>query len=319
MKLHALYILAILIACTSCTSNQEKNPTADTNYLSAWNDTDTKKRILNFVKEVTDPNSLSFVAPEDRIATFDLDGTTTIEKPDYVEVAFAKYYSKKRVAEDSTLATQEPYQAVLTNNETYLKDSVASLLTVPFDGMTQKKYNKELTEFLATKHPKFAVDYKYLYYKPMQELIAYLKANEFEVFISSYSLQTTVRYWTTHTFGLENENGIGTLIDLEYATDSNEFTRTDDYILTNAKKAEVIQYQIGKEPILAVGNTSGDLEMLEYSSNSKPNLTMIVNHDDATREYEYFDDDLLKEAKANNWIIISMKNDFKKLFGKPSE
>ena len=122
----------------------------------------------------------------------------------------------------------------ICHDETYLKDSVASLLTVPFDGMTQKEYNNELTEFLATKHPKFNIAYKNLYYQPMQELIAFLKEHEFEVYISSYSLQTTVRYWTTHTFGLENENGIGTLIDLEYASDSNEFTRTDDYILTNA-------------------------------------------------------------------------------------
>jgi phosphoserine phosphatase len=314
MKLPSILLVLFFIFCIGCNSKEQKPAETNTKVLISWNDTTTKEKILSFVKSVTDKNSSSYVVPEDRIATFDLDGTITIEKPDYVEVAFAEYYSKKRAAADSTLSDQQPYKAVLTNDETYLKDSVASLLTVPFDGMTQKAYNNELTEFLATKHPKLNIAYKNLYYKPMQELIAYLEQNEFQVYISSYSLQTTVRYWTTHTFGLENENGIGTIIDLEYEADTNEFTRTDDYILTNAKKAEVIQYQIGKEPILAVGNTSGDIEMLEYSGNNKPNLTMIVNHDDAAREYEYFDDTLLETAKKDNWVIISMKNDFKVIF-----
>jgi phosphoserine phosphatase len=315
MKSPLLLVIVLLFICIGCETKPAKTEKVNTNGLSSWNDTDNKKRILSFVKNVTDKNSSNYVSPEDRIAVFDLDGTTAIEKPDYVEVAFAKYYAHKRVATDSTLSNQEPYKAVLTNDETYLKDSVASLLTVPFVGMTQKNYKKEITEFMATKHPRFDIAYKQLYYKPMRELIAYLQQHEFDVYISSYSLQTYVRFWASNTFGLAPENGIGTIIDLDYASDTNEFTRTKAYILTNALKAEVIVYQTGKKPILAVGNTSGDTEMLEYASNQTPSLAMIVNHDDATRAYEYFDEDVLKTAKANNWEIISMKNDFKVIFG----
>ncbi len=318
MKKPIILSLTILSFLTfSCKQNKKVAPVK--NVLTSWANSDAKNDILKFVASVTDKTSEAYVAPINRIAVFDLDGTVICEKPSYSEVAFSVYHLKRMAENDSTLAEIQPYKAALENDNKYLQDSVDQVLVTPFIGYSQKQYTDSVLSYFKTvKNDSLDITYEKLFYKPMVDLIAYLKQNNFKVYVSSYTQQSFIRSITPHYLGLDKEHSIGSIVDLEFETIENKaaFVRQDNFILKNSLKAEVIEYQIGQAPIFVAGNSGGDIEMLNYANLIQSHMVLIIDHDDGEREFEYHDTDLLKMAKEKNWTIISMKNDFKTLFQK---
>lgn len=155
-----------------------------------------------------------------------------------------------------------------------------------------------------------------MFYQPMLDLISFLKEKEFTVYISSYSQQTFIRSLTTEYLEIDREHSIGPMVDLDavFVDNKIQFVRNDNFALKNKHKAEVIEYQFGKAPILMAGNSGGDMEMFDYANVVNPHKVIVIDHDDADREYEYTKTTLLEKAKKQNWTIVSMKNDFKQIF-----
>ncbi len=310
--------LVLLLGFSSCfvaSSNQLIEPPKKS--LQTWNATENTQGIIDFINKVADEKSGMYVAPEDRIAVFDMDGTVLCEKPGITEVDVSIEFLKRQVKANPELAAQQPYKAVLADDKKYLKDSIVQVLLTPFVGYTQAQYRDSVIHFFnTTKHAKYDLYYKDLFYQPMLELIELLKQKDFTVYISSYSQQTFIRSLTTEYLGIDKEHSIGSVVDLAavFVDDKAQFVRGDNFVLKNKHKAEVIEYQFGKAPILVGGNSSGDMEMFDYANVVKPHKVIVIDHDDEKREYQYTKKALLEKAKKQNWTIVSMKNDFKQIF-----
>lgn len=312
MKNLIISSLILLVVTSSC--NQEPRIVLD-----SWAESDSRSKIVDFVELVINPTSESFVEPKDRIAVFDLDGTILCEKPNYSEVAFSIYHINRMLDIDPSLSNTQPFKAVLESDENYLHngDSLERVLITPFIGYSQKQYTDSVLSFFRTvMHPSMELEYEKLFYKPMIELIDYLKDNKFKVYISSYSQQSFVRSLTKNYLDIDKEQSIGSIVDLEFKPLENKasFIRQDSFLIKNLLKAELIEYQIGQAPILVAGNSNGDIEMLEYANLVSPHMVLIIDHDDSIREFEYRKNELIEKAEEKKWNIVSMKNDFKTIF-----
>lgn len=313
MKISIILSLIVLsLISVSCGHNNKAN-----NTLNSWKDSESKKEIVEFVESVTNESSESYVEPKKRIAVFDLDGTILCEKPSYSEVAFSIHHLKRMMKSNPNLSEMQPFKAVIEEDNKYLHDSVDNVLVTPFIGYSQRQYTDSVLSFFKTvKNPSLGVEYGKLFYKPMIDLIDYLKQNDFKVYVSSYSQQTFVRSLTPHYLDINKENSIGSIVDLEFQTKENKasFVRQKDFLIKNSLKAEIIEYQIGQAPILVAGNSGGDIEMLKYANLIHPHMVIIIDHDDSEREFEYHKAELIETAKEYDWNIVSMKNDFKTIF-----
>lgn len=310
-------LLPIAIFFVSCKQEQNNEIVGNKTVLKSWTESSSKEDILKFVESVTNESSESYIEPKDRIAVFDLDGTIICEKPSYSEVAYSIYHLKRMLRVDPNLSNKQPYKAVAEEDDTYLDDSVDIVLTTPFIGYTQEQYTDSVISFFESEiHPKFKINYKDLFYAPMIELVDFLRENEFKVYISSYSQQSFIRSIALHYLDIDEEYGIGSIVDLEYTPLEKDgaFIRQNSFLIKNSLKAEVMEYQTGKKPIFVVGNSGGDLEILEYVSSTQPHMALIIDHDDEDREFKYRNTELLKKAKENKWNVVSMKNDFQTIF-----
>jgi len=297
--------------------------------LPSWNEGKIKNTIIQFVREVTDPNSKNFVAPANRIATFDNDGTLWLEYPMYTEVVFALDRIKSLAPEHPEWAKEEPYKSIIENNYQHLTlQDIEKAIGVTHSGMSVQQFLDTEKEWLATtKNTHFDRIYTDLIYQPMLEVINYLRNNHFTVYIVSGGGQEFIRAYSDKTYSIPSEHVIGSAGKTKYVYRDNhpELIKSPDVLFIDDKegKPEAINLFIGKKPIIAFGNSDGDQEMLEWTQSSGPHsLMLLVHHDDAQREYAYdekskvgtFSSFLMQEAKENNWQIISMKNDWKVIF-----
>ena len=276
--------------------------------------------------------------PEDRIATFDQDGTTWVEHPMYSQVLFAFDRVGELAPQHPEWKTKMPFKALLAVDKEAidkftLKDiEVIALATQT--GMTAEAFGPIVKDWMATaKHPTFDKPYPQMVYQPMLEVMKYLRDNGYRTYIVTGGGQDFVRTYAQQVYGIPPEQVVGSAIDLkyEYNKEGQGILMRDPKLLLNnngAGKAEDIYLFIGKHPKAAFGNTEGDREMLEYTqANGGASLEMLVLHDDATREYAYgpatglpdtkvgtFSQALYDEAKAKGWTVISMKNDWKQIF-----
>jgi len=293
--------------------------------LPSWNDGAVKKSIIQFVERVTDKNSSDYVPPEDRIATFDNDGTLWVEKPLYIqfEYEFARIH---KIAENNPYLREiEPYKSIYTGNKANLfsmtLEDLVFLILGTHKGTFESAYEKESKSFLETQiHSKFKRPYRELTYLPMVELIHYLQENNFKVYIVSGGDVGFMRAFSEDIYNIPVENVIGTYCKYEFRSveGKTEIIRGDMLSLNNDKvKPENIELFIGKKPVFAFGNSDGDIEMLQYASNNEyPSLCLTLHHDDEEREYSYDKDaeKILAIAEKNNWFVVSIKDDFKKVF-----
>jgi phosphoglycolate phosphatase-like HAD superfamily hydrolase len=311
---------------------------AQTDPLPSWNDGAAKQAIVAFVQATTDQANPKFVPPEERIATFDQDGTLWVEHPMYSQLLYCFERVGALAEKKPELKTVEPFKTVLSGNREAMAKltmpDLEKILGATLSGMSVDEFQAEVTKWLATaKDPRFKRSVTELTYQPMQEVLAYLRASGFKTYIVTGGGQDFVRVYSEKTYGIPPEQVIGSAADTTYGYDKDgkpvltkepKLLRIDD----KAGKPEGIHLMIGRRPFAAFGNSAGDQQMLEYTkAGAGARLAMLVLHDDATREYAYgpalglpdskigtFPQALYDQAKKQGWTVISMKNDWKKIF-----
>jgi len=308
-----------------------------TDPLPSWTDGTAKQAIVDFVQTVTDPSNSGYVSESDRIATFDNDGTLWVEHPMYTQLAFALDRVKALAPRHPEWQTTQPFKAVLDDDLATLgaagKKGLVELVMASHAGMTTTEFEAIVTDWMdKARHPRFKRPYTDLTYQPMQELLAYLRANGFKTFIVSGGGVEFMRPMTEQVYGIPAEQVVGSSIKTQYEVRDGEPVLMReaqiDFIDDKAGKPVGINKFIGRRPIAAFGNSAGDRQMLEWTgAGDGPRLMMLVFHDDAMREYAYgpangledtqfgtFPQDLMTEAKTKGWVVISMKDDWKRIF-----
>ena len=304
-----------------------------TDPLPSWNDGPTKQAIVEFVQATTTQGSPKFVPVAERIATFDQDGTTWVEQPLYSQVMFAFHQVGVLAKKDPKVAGAEPFKTVLSGDRAAIakltNKDLEKIIFATHTGMTVEAFKVSVKEWIATaKHPRWNRPYTELVYQPMLEVMKYLRENGYKTYIVTGGGQDFVRVFSEQVYGIPPEQVVGSAVDTKFGYDKNGkaiLTKAPKVVLIDDKagKPAGIHLMIGRRPVAAFGNSDGDRQMLEYTqAGDGPRLMMLVHHDDAEREYAYgpkskvgtFPDTLMAEAKKNGWTVISMKNDWKRIF-----
>jgi phosphoglycolate phosphatase-like HAD superfamily hydrolase len=332
MRRIRLIAFATLATLALTLSAQAEDP------LPSWNDGAAKQAIVAFVQATTDKSSPTFVPPEERIATFDQDGTLWVEHPMYSQVMYCLERVPALAEKKPELKKVEPFKTVLSGNREaiakFTMKDLEKILAATLTGMTVDEFNAEVKKWLETaKDPRWKKPYTELTYLPMQEVLKYLRANGFKTYIVTGGGQDFVRVYSEQVYGIPSEQVVGTMGGTKYgyAKDGKPILTKEPKLLlndNNAGKPEGIHLMIGRRPYAAFGNSPGDRQMLEYTrAGGGARLAMLVLHDDATREYAYgpaqglpdtkegtFTQALYDKARKDGWIVISMKNDWKRIF-----
>ena len=301
--------------------------------LPSWNDGPSKKAIVEFVRTTTDKASPKFVAPEARVAAFDQDGTLWVEHPMYSQVVYCLDRVPAVVKAKPDLKNIEPFKTVLSGNREamakFTMPDLEMLLAATLTGMSIDEFTAEAKKWLDTaKDPRWKRPYTELTYLPMQEVLKYFRDNGYRTYIVTGGGQDFVRQYSERVYGIPPEQVVGTAGGTSYRYDKNgrPFLLKEPKLLLNddnAGKPQGIHLMIGRRPYAAFGNSIGDKQMLEYTqAGDGARLMMLVHHDDEKREYAYgpkskvgtFTDALMGEAKKKNWPVISMKDDWKRIF-----
>jgi hypothetical protein len=324
-----LFLTGTLIALLAAAAAAQQS----TDPLPSWNDGPAKKAILEFVRATTDKASPKFVPPEARIGTFDQDGTTWVEQPMYTQVVYCLERVRVVAEKKPELKNVEPFKTVLSGNrEAMAKLSMKDLekiLAATLTGMTVEEFNAEVKKWLATaKHPRWNRPYTELVYQPMLEVMRLFRANGYKTYFVTGGGQDFVRVYSEQVYGIPPEQVVGSAGATQFGYDKAGkpiLTKVPKLLLMDDKagKPEGIHLVIGRRPVAAFGNSVGDKEMLEYTqAGDGARLMMLVHHDDAQREFAYgpkskvgtFSDALMAQAKQKGWIVISLKNDWKRIF-----
>jgi phosphoglycolate phosphatase-like HAD superfamily hydrolase len=305
---------------------------AQTDPLPSWNDGPAKQSIVTFVQTVTDRAGSRYVPPEQRIATFDNDGTLWSEQPIYFQFAFAIARVKALAPKHPEWKTQQPFKAVLDGDMKTLAASgeqgMIQLLLATHTRMTTDEFTKIVVEWMATaQHPRFKRAYTDLVFQPMLELLTHLRENGFKTYIVSGGTVEFMRPWTERVYGIPPEQVVGTSFVTTYklGADSRPMLLRQpkiDFVDDGPGKPVNIQKVIGRRPVLAFGNSDGDRQMLQWTAAGEGARFMgIVHHTDATREWAYDRqshigrlDKALDEARKRGWTVVDMKADWKKIY-----
>jgi phosphoserine phosphatase len=310
---------------------------AQTSALPSWNDGPAKQTILSFVKEVTDRSGSKYVEPQDRIATFDQDGTLWVEHPLYTQAIFALSRVRELAPQHPEWKQHEPFKAVLTNDRAAMAKFSESdwevILAATHAGMTTEAFRELVKQWLATaKDPRFHQPYTALIYQPMLEVMDYLRANGFKTYIVTGGGQEFVRVYGQSVYGVPPEQVVGSSVmnKYEYQDGKPVLMREPKVFFIDDKTGKPIGINlfIGKRPYAAFGNSTGDQQMLEWTQAGEgARLMTLVLHDDPEREYAYgpaaglpdtmvgtFTQALYDEAKSKGWTVISMKKDWNRIF-----
>ncbi len=305
--------------------------------LPSWNEGPAKQAIVEFVKTTTTEGGPRFVPPAERIATFDEDGTTWVEHPMYTEVVFSLDRLRDLAPQHPEWRVTQPFKAVVTGDkaamEKFTLDDIMKIVVETHTGVSTKEFNQAAKDWISkAKDPRWHRPYTELAYRPMLEVMRYVRANGYKTYIVTGGTQPFVRSFAQPTYGIPPEQIVGTTVTTTYtpARPGNDLMLNAKMLLNNnyAGKAEDIYLFTGRRPRAAFGNTAGDKEMLEYTGAGEgARLCMLVLHDDAQREYAYgpaaslpetkvgtFSQALYDEAQAKHWTVISMKKDWKRIF-----
>ncbi|HTV93644.1 MAG TPA: HAD family hydrolase [Verrucomicrobiae bacterium] len=307
--------------------------------LPSWNAGAAKTAILNFVRAATDSSGPNFLRPEDRVATFDQDGTLWVEHPVYAQVEFAFDRVFELAPQHPEWKTTEPFKSVLSRDKAamaqFTTKDLEAIVAQTQTGMSTDAFATILANWLATaKDSRWHRPYTDLIYGPMLEVMRYLRANGFRTYIVTGGGQAFVRAYSQRVYGVAPDHVIGSALKTKFSHDKNGravLIREPALLLNNnmSGKAEDIYLFLGGRPHAAFGNSTGDREMLEFTQGNTtgPHLMMLVLHDDGAREYAYgpaqglpnstigtFTQALYDEANAKGWNVISMKHDWNRVF-----
>jgi phosphoglycolate phosphatase-like HAD superfamily hydrolase len=302
-----------------------------TDPLPSWSEGPVKASITGFVARVT-AQGTDFVAPEERIAVFDNDGTLWCEQPIYFQAAFALDQVKTMAPQHPEWRSKEPFRSLLANDRKGVaaagEKGLLAIMTATHSGMTTDAFAKSVQDWTATaRHPRFKRPYVELIYQPMVELLAYLRANGFKTFIVSGGGIDFMRPWTEKAYGIPPEQVVGSsgATKFQIGADGKPVLvklAKAEFIDDGPGKPSGINRFIGRRPIFAFGNSDGDQQMLEWTAaGTGARFAGIVHHTDAEREYAYDRtshigklDKALDEGSAKGWTIVDMKRDWKKVF-----
>lgn len=327
-----MYIRSLRLTVIALAAAWTWSVAAQTDPLPSWNDGAAKQAIVSFVADVTREGSPDFVPVPERIATFDNDGTLIVEQPMYSQFVFALDRVKEMAPLRPEWKDQQPFKDVLDGNLSALaatgETGAVEIVAATHAGMTTDAFRKVADAWLATaKHPRFDRPYDQLVYQPMLEVIDFLQANGFKTFIVTGGGVDFVRAYGEKSYGIPPEHIVGSRILTRYETDDGLptlFRMPDvDFVDDRAGKPVGIEQQIGRRPIAAFGNSDGDLEMLQWTTEAgeRRRLGVIIHHTDAEREYAYDRDsevgrldEALDAAALDQWTLVDMKNDWKTIF-----
>lgn len=337
MNLHRRYFLrstvatlpAVAVGWSALLGQEPEKATP----LPSWNNTAPRKAILSFVDRVTSKDSPDYVAPSERIAVFDNDGTLWSEQPVYFQILFVIDRVKVLAADHPEWKTKEPFASVLRGDLKAVaaagEAGLAALMAATHSGMTTEEFENLVTDWLATaKHPTTGKRFTEMVYQPMLELLAYLRANGFKTFIVSGGGIEFMRPWTEKVYGIPPEQVVGTTggLKLEMRNGKLVLVKTAELVLYDDKEGKPIgiQRHIGRRPLAAFGNSDGDLQMLQWTTaGGGPRFALLVHHDDAKREWAYDRtshvgklDKAWDEARVKGWTVVSMKDDWQTIFPK---
>jgi phosphoglycolate phosphatase-like HAD superfamily hydrolase len=322
-----LGIVTLALVVLGCRASQ-----AAPDPLPSWNQGRAKQGIVDFVREATTKGGAQFVAPEDRFVTIDNDGTLWVEQPIYTQVVFAVDRVKALAPEHPEWKEQEPFRSILSGDREALEKfgppDFEKIVAATHSGMTTDEFSLLVKGWLArAEHPRFKKHYTDLVYQPMLELMAFLRSAGFKTYIVTGGGQDFVRTFSARVYGVPVEQVVGTPGRVKYELKDGEpvLVKLPEVLFVDDKggKPEGIHLMIGRRPNAAIGNSIGDQQMLEYAgASTRARLAMLVHHDDAAREYAYgpeskvgtFSDALMEEARGRGWTVISMKNDWKRVF-----
>ncbi|HET7881308.1 MAG TPA: HAD family hydrolase [Acetobacteraceae bacterium] len=306
--------------------------------LPSWRDGAARDAILRFVQETTDRSSPHFVPEPERIAAFDQDGTLWVERPMYSQVIYCLDRVPAVVRAKPELAQVQPFKTVLTGDHAAIArlsmPDLEKILVATLTGMSVDQFASEVKAWLTSaKDPRWHRPFTDLTYLPMIELLQYLRANGYRTYIVTGGGQDFVRLYAEAVYGIPPEQVVGTAgaVDYHYAKDGKPVLIKQPKLLLNDDKAgkpEGIYFMIGRRPYLAFGNSVGDREMLEYTkAGAGARLALLLLHDDAKREYAYgpakglppskvgtFTQALYDEAMKQEWVVVSMQNDWERVF-----
>ena len=299
--------------------------------LPSWNEGAAKKSITVFVEKVTKEGSPDFVPVAERIATFDNDGCLWAEQPMYFQAFFVFDRIKTLAPQHPEWKDKEPFAAVLKGD---VKNALAGgehtlleMVMATHAGLTTEEFEKIVKDWLATaKHPVTKRPFTEMVYQPMLEVLTFLRANGFKTFIVSGGGIEFMRPWTEKVYGIPPEQVVGSSGGLKFELRDGKpvIVKLPTIVLNDDKEGKPvgIQRHIGRRPIAAFGNSDGDLQMLQWTAAGKgPRFCLYVHHTDAVREWAYDRtshigqlDKGLDEAAAKGWTVVSMKDDWKKVF-----
>ena len=299
-----------------------------TEVLSSWNDGESKTNIVNYVNAVTDKNSADFIPVKDRIAVFDNDGTLWGEQPVYFQLFFAMDRARELASKHPEWKTTEPFKSVLKNDmKGVMKSGEKGLLAIvnaTHSGTDVETFQQEVKTWLKTaKHPTLNRSYTDLIYQPMMELIQYLEANGFKVYIVSGGGIDFMRSFVPEKYGIPQEHIIGSSGKVHY--ENGKIIKDADIHFIDDKETKplAIYRNIGKRPVAAFGNSDGDFAMMKYTEANKKykTLELYVHHTDDKREVAYDRkshigklDKGLDYANEHNWTVVDIKNDWKVIY-----
>ena len=333
MKKFATVLAVVSIAfLSSCSHPADHEQTAAVNDpLAAWNEGDAKQAILDFVATVTDPASPDFVPEAERIATFDNDGNLWAEKPVYFQLLFAIDRVKALAPEHPEWKGQQPFKSVLEDDMESLlaqgEHGLIQLVMATHAGMTTEEFERTVSEWLdSARHPTTGRPFTEMVYQPMLEVLDHLRANGFKTFIVSGGGIEFMRPWTEKVYGIPPEQVIGSSIKTAYEVRDGEpvLMRLPEMNFIDDKEGKPvgINSHIGRRPIAAFGNSDGDFQMLEWTTSGEgARLGVLIHHTDTEREWAYDReshigrlDRGLDEAEARGWTVVSMKDDWRRIF-----
>lgn len=331
--------IALALSVTACTTaNSSATPpgaptdqaSVSASGLPSWRDGAAKQAIVTFVSDVTREGTANYVAPAERIAVFDNDGTLWSEQPLYFQLIFMVDQVKAKAPAHPEWKRNPAFRALMAGDMATLgaqKKPLLQLLAAANSGMSVEDYDEQIDDWLASaQHPTLHRSYTSLVYQPQLELLAYLRANGFKTYIVSGGTTQFMRAWVERVYGIPPEQVIGTNEGVKYVSQNGQgqLVRqpTVDFVDDGPGKPVGIYRRIGRKPILAFGNSDGDLQMLEYTtSGNGPHLALLVHHDDAAREFAYDRkskigklDRAWDAALARGWTVVSMQHDWAVIF-----
>jgi len=313
-----------------CSLSEQPLRKASEDPLPSWNDGSAKQAITKFVAAVINPNSDGYVEPSERIAVFDNDGTLWAEQPLYFQLLFALDQVRAMASEHPEWREQQPFKAILEDDREALGrmsgHDIVEIVVATHAGMTVDEFRDQVADWLATaRHPRFDQPFTRMAYQPMLELLDYLRANDFKTFIVSGGGIDFMRVFTEQVYGIPPEQVVGSVGVTRFELRDGGAVLVKEpgieFVDDKEGKPVGINQFIGRRPIAAFGNSDGDLAMLQYTAGGGPRLMALVHHDDAEREWAYDRDSsigrldkALDEAEDRGWTVISIRNDWLRIF-----